>query len=314
MTETRLLVVSAEEAGERLDKWLARRVSGLGRRRARVWCEAGRITVNGRVAAKNQCLPALAEVCLPVAPRRVAVADTSGVVGVAFENEFCVVANKPAGIPTAPLDETDTTAFANALLARYPEMAGIGPSPLEPGLIHRLDTGTSGLLVAARTSAAYDALRAGMSSQKIRKEYLAAVHAEGLDDHGLIHVPLGKSAHNARRVVAVSPGAQGARDATTEYRMLERVGSIALVLVEVERALRHQIRAHFASLGCPLVNDELYGAPRLDALNCGRHALHARRVAWDGTKAIPGFDVTAPLANDLRDWLRVFGFRAVVFW
>ena len=192
--------------------------------------------------------------------------------------------------------------------SRYPSLQGVGPNPLEPGLIHRLDNGTSGLLVVARLTPAFKTLKETLSQGQMVKEYLAVVEGNKLPDRGCVTLHLRPSRRNARRVVVTEPTSPGARLASTQFQVVERLREFTLVEVQAKRALRHQIRAHLASLGCPLVNDELYGAKRLALLAPGRHALHARRVAWSGNDTMPRFDVVAPLPLDLLGLLRELGF------
>lgn len=307
--ERNTLEVSAHEVGVRLDRWLAKNVPTLGRKRAQQCCEAGYVSVNGHIANKSLTLTLGAVVCFSLPAPRVAVPNPSLALDVRFENEVCLVVFKPAGQATAPLEGDDDATLVSALLARHPLMQGVGANPLEPGLIHRLDTGTSGLIVAARTSQAHNVLKTALSKGKLEKDYLAIVTAKDLPDRGYIETPLRPSPHNARRVIVADAGARGARSAKTRYHVIQRREDCALILVQAERALRHQIRAHLASLGCPLVNDELYGAQRLPYLAPGRHALHARRVAWGGSEIVPRFDVIAPLPEDLMGLLRELGFR-----
>ena len=304
------LEVSATEVGVRLDRWLAQKVPTLGRKRAQQCCQAGCVTVNGRVANKSLTLTLGAEVSVSLPAPRVAIPNPSLGLDVRFENEVCVVICKPAGQATAPLEGDDIGTLVSALLARYPRVQNVGTNPLEPGLIHRLDTGTSGLIAAALTSRAHEVLRTALSKGKLEKDYLAIVTAKDLPDRGYIETPLRPSPHNARRVIVADAGARGARSAKTRYHVIQRREDFALILVQAERALRHQIRAHLASLGCPLLNDELYGAQRQPYLAPGRHALHARRIAWGGGEIVPPFDVLAPLAEDLMGLLRELGFPA----
>jgi len=303
--------VAATEAGMRLDRWLTLREPTLGRRRAKDLCDEGRVFVDGHRAFKAMPLPEGARVSFPAPVPRHAAANPELPLDVRFENEHCVVVHKPAGQPTAPLDARENTTLANALLGHYPQMGAVGSNPLEPGLIHRLDNGTSGLLVAAKSQWAFDALKSALARGTIDKQYLAVVVDTELPDQGRIDVALEPSPHNPRRVIAARSRSGGAREAQTTYVVIERQLGLALVSATAKRALRHQIRAHFASIACPLANDEAYGGPRVEALAQGRHALHARRVAWAGNGVMAGFDVVAEVPADLEIWLSHSGFRLI---
>lgn len=293
----------------RLDRWLADECPILGRRGAKLWCENGHVTVNGRPAAKSLRLVAEMEIGydVPEAPRAQQNWDLH--LDIRLETPQVAVVYKPAGQPTAAHRDHRQTALANALAARYPEMSRFG-NPLEAGLIHRLDNGTSGLLVAARTQAAYDTLCKGLHEGRLDKEYFAIVEDHELPASGLFDTPLRPHPRNSKRMTAATLGQPGARQATTRFEVLERSNGLAAVRAFASPALRHQIRAHFAIQGCPLVNDEAYGGARHKLLTDMRHALHARRISWAGAAPVPAFDCTAALADDLVALLRDNGFTA----
>ncbi len=279
----------------------------LGRKYAKELCDGGLVTVDGRRAFKSLPLASGATVSFPERAPKQAIANAQLALDIRFESEHCVVVHKVAGQPTAPLDGLELETLANALVARFPEMHGVGNNPLEPGLIHRLDNSTSGLLVAAKSQCAFDVLKRALAAGAIEKEYIAVVLDGNLPESGSVDAPLAPSPHNTRKVDVVRPGSRSARPAVTSFQVVARGYGLAIARVLAKRALRHQIRAHFASLGCPLANDEIYGGARFEALSPGRHALHAVRVAWAGAEAIAGFDVSAPLPLDLQTWLNDLG-------
>ncbi len=214
-----------------------------------------------------------------------------------------VVADKPAGMPSHPLKPGETGTAANALVGRFPELASVGPAPREGGLVHRLDTDTSGLLLAARTDAAHALLRAQFAARTVEKGYLALVAGE-LHAGGEIDVPLAHDPHDARKVRAASDPewaeAHEARPASTRFTPALRRAGFTLVDVEIATGVLHQIRAHLAFIGHPLAGDALYGGPELPGLS--RHFLHAARLAFahpDGSR--PRFD--SPLPEDLASVL-----------
>lgn len=246
---------------------------------------------------------------------------------VRLESSHWVIVSKPAGQPTAPRNTSELDALANALVAAYPEMANVGHHALEPGLLHRLDNGTSGLLVAARRADAFEAASEALKQGGWTKHYLALVHGSDLPPAGTIVGHLQADRRRPRRViptrgVAVTPlpaesiwnsdleasnRRAPAAPHRTRFLVLRTLGNVAFVEVAVGAAFRHQIRAHFSAAGWPLLNDEVYAAGAESGLPPGRHALHAARVAWSGGGAFPGFDVEEPLPDDLAELLRTRG-------
>lgn len=283
------------DAGKRLDKLVVEAFgSKLGRSRARTLFEERAVRVNGRVAHKGD--PALAGSVITVELEspldEAAVAEPDAAIDVRLERDDVVVVCKPAGQPTAPIRAGEIGTLVNALVARYPEMRGFGHSAREPGIVHRLDTDTSGLLIAARTAAAFDELAQALHAGEIHKSYLLLCASADLADTGVVEFPLCPHPKDTRRVLAcVHPRDQARyapRPASTSYRVLQRFGKVALVEATAPRASRHQIRAHMASIGYPLLGDELYGGSS-DAIS--RHALHAYHVVWRGSASVPAFEV-----------------------
>jgi 23S rRNA pseudouridine1911/1915/1917 synthase len=299
-SEPELLRVLIEEqlAGHRADEAVLRSFRGFSRKEVKELFEAGRVRGAGRRLKKGDRLELGVELCVqaqsaPIAP------DASIPLDVLFESQDFVIANKPAGLPTAPLVRSQTRSLAAALLARYPEMLGVGFREREPGLVHRLDNETSGVVLAARNQAAFRAARALFESSLVEKRYLAVV-ARGLGDSGELETLLGPDPTDARRVRVYDEAPDGYVKLTaTRYRVLERGPVFALVELSVERAFRHQIRAHLAYLGFPIAGDALYGGPAAPALGA-RHALHGSYIAWAGDAAREGFRAEAGLPAELR--------------
>ena len=233
-----------------------------------------------------------------------AVPEPDAPLTVRHDSENVLVVEKPAGQPTAPLRPEETGTLANALVGHHPELAGIGYSPREPGVVHRLDTDTSGLVVVARTAAAFDVLRDALQSERITKEYLLICKSEGLPDDGTIEHPIANHPKDKKRVYpCIHPRdvmRYAPRPALTRFTVVRRSGEWALVRATAPRAVRHQIRAHFASIEHPLAGDSLYGEETSGAKALGRHALHASRIVFDGggDKTL-AFDVSSELPPDM---------------
>lgn len=301
------LEVDAAEDGTRLDVLLVRRVDGMSRAKARRMIQDGLVKLNDRRAKKGARVSQGDTVALEELPRPtdfVAQAAPEVPLEVVHEDRHLVVVNKPAGMPTHPLRPHERQTLANALIARYPEMERVGYALREPGILHRLDNDTSGLLVAARSQAAFERLREMLSEGAIEKAYEALV--DGYVQAPMeIDRPIAPHPSDPRRVHVCMDHADrrlpAARPARTELARAERVGSATLVDVHAPVAVRHQIRAHLAAVGHPLVGDWLYGGSGIDQL--GRHFLHASRIALAHPFGGARLEVTADLPDDLREAL-----------
>jgi len=294
--------VSGGAPRDRLDRALAR-LFGVSRGRAMEWIAEDRVRVDGRRAAKGAQVGPGARVSVRRPPPDAPAPQPELPVRIVHADGQVVVADKPAGMPSHPLKPGETGTAANALVGRFPELASVGPAPREGGLVHRLDTDTSGLLLAARTDAAHALLRAQFAARTVEKGYLALAAGE-LHAGGEIDVPLAHDPHDARKVRAASDPewaeAHEARPASTRFTPALRRAGFTLVDVEIATGVLHQIRAHLAFIGHPLAGDALYGGPELPGLS--RHFLHAARLAFahpDGSR--PRFD--SPLPEDLASVL-----------
>jgi 23S rRNA pseudouridine1911/1915/1917 synthase len=299
------VTVTSELEGARLDKAVVALVEGASRARVKRAIEDGSVTVNGRIVAKGalvkegdriQVDEGLGNVDAPAIP------EAHAPLVVRHESPKLFVVDKPAGQPTAPLRADETGTLANALAGHYPELVGIGYSPREPGIVHRLDNETSGLVVVARSADAFETLRDALQFEKLGKEYLLVCASENLPDQGTIEYPITNHPKDQRRVYpCIHPRdvmRYAPRPAVTSYRVERRVGPWALVRAEAARAVRHQLRAHFAAIEHPLAGDVLYGGTAVDGLT--RHALHASRISYDGGgDSALAFDVSSPLPEDM---------------
>jgi 23S rRNA pseudouridine1911/1915/1917 synthase len=306
MAKVELTVVDDLD-GARLDKALVSLVEGASRARVKKAIESGEVRVNERIVPTKGAVVKSGDVitlddehvrsgdapCVPERDAPLVLRHTSPKV---------LVADKPAGQPTAPLRADETGTLANALVGHHPELAGVGYSAREPGIVHRLDNETSGLVVVARSAEAFAALRDALQTERLHKEYLLVCASDGLPETGTIEIPIANHPKDQKRVYpCVHPRdvmRYAPRPAFTRYSVEKRSGDWALVRAEAPRAIRHQLRAHFAAIEHPLAGDALYGGAAVPGLS--RHALHAARVAFDGSgDAELAFDVTSPLPDDL---------------
>ncbi|MCA9530320.1 MAG: RluA family pseudouridine synthase [Myxococcales bacterium] len=301
MSET--LDVGVEGAGARVDRWLAERLPALSRARAKRLAEEGLVRVNGRRVRKSHRLEAgdvvVLEVALDALDAR-AVPDPDLPLSVLLEDADLVVVDKAAGVPSHPLRAGERGTVANALLARYPEMAGVGYSDREPGLVHRLDVDTSGALLAARGAEAFERLRAALRAGRVDKRYVALVEGVVVAPR-VVDVPIANRPGDQGRVRVCEDARDAerlhARAAMTEVLATTQVGAGSLVEVRAHTATRHQVRAHLAALGHPLVGDVAYGGPVLPGL--ARHFLHASVIAFEHPRTGAAIEVRAPMPAEL---------------
>jgi 23S rRNA pseudouridine1911/1915/1917 synthase len=290
-----------DQAGQRLDRFLCDREQ-LSRAGARRLIDAGQVCVNGRRASAGQRLVVGDEVSVAqAASSDEAAGQPEPPLAICYEDEWLVVVDKPAGVPSHPLRPGECGTVATALVARYPEMAGVGYSPREPGIVHRLDTDTSGLILAARSAPMFVALRAQLERAEIDKRYLALCAGR----------PAVPSMHHAwlrargRRVALRDHPFEDARPVSTELLRAEDHGAHCLVEARVHLAHRHQVRAHLAALGYPLAGDALYGGADLVGLH--GHFLHASQLMLAHPKTGAALVVRSELPADRRAVLQALG-------
>lgn len=313
------VTVTDELGGQRLDKAIVALVDGASRARVKRAVENAEVRVNGRILAKGGVVNAgdvisLDDLAVKSAEGGV-VHEPDAPLTIRHESASVFVVDKPAGQPTTPLKPGETGTLANALVGWYPELGTIGYSEREPGVVHRLDTDTSGLVVVARTAAAFETLRDALQGERITKEYLVVCKSAGLPDDGSIEHPIANHPKDKKRVYpCIHPRdvmRYAPRPALTRFSVVKRAGEWALVRATASKAVRHQIRVHFASIEHPLAGDVLYrGVPSspddevtespAEAKVIGRHALHASRIAFDGDGDPDlAFDVSSELPADM---------------
>lgn len=233
---------------------------------------AGGVVASGRALSKSDRPPPGAVVSvsgLEEPSDRAARPEPDLPLSVAWENADLLALDKPSGQPCHPLSPGETGTLAGALLARYPETASVGPDPLQPGIVHRIDAGTSGLVIAARNQAAYDAVRAQFAAKTVRKVYLALVHGRVASSGGVSgHLAHSTSFRGRMRVVSPGalPGGERPMFAETFWKPLAPgPGGTTLLEVVIRTGVTHQIRCHLASAGHPIVGDAVYAPPSLSA-------------------------------------------------
>lgn len=306
-----------ETGGVRADRFVAERFPGRGRKQIARSFDAGAVRVNGRRAKKGQLLAAGDEVEVLEAPpdeaARRPVPQPELPLEVLHVDEALVAGAKPPGMPSHPLAPGERGTYANALVARWPECAAAGADPREAGLAHRLDAGTSGVLVAARTPDAWRALRAAFHEGRVEKEYLALVVGE-VSRAGALDAPIAHDRSRPGAVMVCEDPDEAARrkalPARTEWAVERRFRGFTLLRCRAATGRMHQIRAHLAHVGTPVVGDALYGIAVADAPPVVGHWLHASRLVLPHPQTGAPLALEAPLPPDRGDGLRKLGFPA----
>jgi len=299
----RSLEVPADAAGMRVDVWLAGALE-LPRARVKELLERGAVRIGGRPPRKGDRTVAgtRVEVTLPDEdPRPVPQPELP--LSVIHLDPQLVAVDKPAGVPSHPLQPGERGTVVNALVARHPECGDASADPREGGLVHRLDTLTSGVLLAARSAEAWRALREAFSGRRVDKRYLA-VATGPVADEGEIDLPL---RHRGDHVEPAMAG--GGREALTDFRVLSRAADASLLEVRIHTGVLHQIRAHLAAIGAPVLGDTDYGGRPLPGLD--RFFLHAARLGFSHPATGSRLEITAPLPDELHRALEALGLADV---
>jgi 23S rRNA pseudouridine1911/1915/1917 synthase len=306
MPDQHAFVVEADSEGVRLDVFLARRLPSLSRARIQaVIAEAG-ASVDGRTARPSQRLRAGAAVAVVLPdPTPAEPAPEDIPLRVLHEDAHLLIVDKPAGLVVHPGAGASSGTLVNALLHRVRDLSGIG-GVLRPGIVHRLDKGTSGLILVAKDDATHRALARQFAARTVRKEYQAVVLGVPARAQSEIDRPIGRDPVHRRRMAIDAPRARPAR---TTWTVAERLDGAALLDVRIHTGRTHQIRVHLASIGHPVAGDDVYGGRRApssrraearEALRVlARPALHAARLELQHPATGEALRAESPLPPDL---------------
>ena len=299
-----VLIVTAEESGERVDALLARHLDGFSRSAVQRLIESGAVLLDDRPIKKNTIcaagddfvvmLPELAEI--PLVPQDIPL-------DVVYEDGDVIVVNKPRGMVVHPAPGHADGTLVNALLFRCGDsLSGIGGEK-RPGIVHRIDKDTSGLIIAAKNDAAHLALSAQLSDHSLRREYEAVVRGRLRGDSGTIDAPIGRHPSDRKRMAVTQ---RGSRNAVTHWEVLARYRGYSHVRCRLETGRTHQIRVHMAYIGHPLLGDFTYGAPSTD-MGLEGQCLHARRLRFVHPSSGQPVELETPLPDYFCEVLKKLG-------
>jgi 23S rRNA pseudouridine1911/1915/1917 synthase len=297
-----LFLADASDAGMRLDLVLQRRLPQYSRSRIQEWIKAGRVRVNGSPARAAYLVRGGEDLDVePAVPPPLHATPEEIPLRVLYEDDDVAAIDKPAGMVVHAGAGVHSGTLVNALLHRFQGLSGVG-GELRPGIVHRLDRFTSGVVLVAKNDAAHRALAEQFSGRRIEKVYLALVHGAMKLERGRVERPIARDPLRRTRMTA---RLDAGRPAWSEYRVLRRFGGFTLLEVKIGTGRTHQIRVHLSSLGHPVAGDTLYGAPaRIAGMPpLGRYFLHAQRIRFRQPGSGAEIEVVSPLPEELRAWL-----------
>jgi 23S rRNA pseudouridine1911/1915/1917 synthase len=298
------LTAESADAGKRLDHLLHQRLPEFSRSRIQDWIKAGRVLVDGRAARPSHAVRGGESIDVePGAPPPLRAEAEEIPLRVLYEDADVVAVDKSAGMVVHAGAGVHSGTLVNALLHRFGALSGVG-GELRPGIVHRLDRFTSGVLLVAKNDAAHQNLAAQFSGRQVEKVYLALVHGDLKQETGRIERPIARDPVRRTRMTArLAAG----RAAWSEYRVLRRFGRFTLLEVRIGTGRTHQIRVHLSSIGHPVVGDTLYGAPaKVEGMPpLGRYFLHAHRIRFRQPSTGEEITLVSPLAAELEDWVRL---------
>ena len=315
--KTHDLVVGPEAKGQRVDAWLATAIPSHSRARLQALIAEGRILVGGMPAKASARLRGGESIRVTVpAPRPAEPAPEDIPLHVVYEDACLLVLDKPAGLVVHPGAGQDSGTIVNALLHRVKDLSGVG-GVLRPGIVHRLDRGTSGLLLVAKDDETHRSLARQFAGRTVEKEYLAIVHGVPRPKQGRIDTPIGRDPVHRKKMSTRAPRGRAAR---SDYTVEEALDGAAVVRVRIHTGRTHQIRVHLASIGHPVAGDATYGGTRTpSSRNAGartalsslsRPALHAARLAFTHPATGERIELVSPVPDDIAQFMDALRSRA----
>ncbi|MCL0066140.1 RluA family pseudouridine synthase [Dehalococcoidia bacterium] len=293
---TEIIELVVDSSGSRLDKYIAEHCE-LSRSHIQKLIEEGHVLVDGSVVKRSQKVIHGEIIVVSVPPPiTISIAPEDIPLDIVYEDDYVLVIDKPAGLTVHPAPGHRSGTLVNAILAHCPDLMAI-KGTVRPGIVHRLDKDTSGLIMVAKNDVAQVSLSGQIKRRSIEKGYLALVSGHLSPAQGTIDAPIGRHPKDRKRMAIISTG----REARTFYHVKEYKGSYSLLEVRTETGRTHQIRVHFSSIGHPLVGDAVYG--KRSNLLC-RHFLHAHRLGFRLPPAGDFVEFASALPPDLEEALR----------
>jgi len=306
--EVRNLVTDVSAAGQRLDRYLTA-VTGLPRSQIQRLIKGGLVLVNGRHPKASATAHPGQQISLSIPPPQPSTLTPEPIpLDILYEDDDLLVLNKPAGLVVHPAPGHQAGTLVHAILYHCPNLPGIGEER-RPGIVHRLDKETSGVMVVAKSDVAMASLAAQFKGRRVKKTYVALVHGAVKAAEGQIAADIGRHERDRKRMAI---GTRKGREAVTAYRVLKRLADLTLLQLQPQTGRTHQIRVHLAAIGHPVVGDKVYGGRKEKRFNvqgstfkvkAERHLLHAWKLGLFHPRTDAWMEFEAPLPADFTRWL-----------
>lgn len=291
-------IVNEEDAKIRLDKYLAAQDEALSRSRIQSLVDEGQILVNGHIQKANYKVKGNDTIVLTMEDERELEVEAENIpLDIRYEDEDVIVINKPKGMVVHPANGNQNGTLVNALLYHCKDLSGIN-GVLRPGIVHRIDKDTTGLLIVAKNDMAHASLSKQLQTKSVNRLYYALVHGVIPHDFGTIDAPIGRDV-NDRQKMAVT--ASNSKDARTHFKVIERFKEYTLVECRLETGRTHQIRVHMQYIGHPVVGDEKYSYRK--TMKTGGQLLHAHQLTFVHPRTNETITVEAPLPTQFKEIL-----------
>lgn len=293
------------EDGERMDLWLSDRITDLSRSRLQKIIEQGQVSLNQKICTQKKTILKSGDVINVDIPPPVSssVTPQSIPLDILYEDEYLIIINKPANFVVHPSPGHQDGTLVNALLAHCPDLQGIGGVE-RPGIVHRLDKDTTGVMVVAKTEPVLHSLQGQIKAKTAQREYFGVVYGSPKESSGTVNLPIGRHPVD-RKKMSIVPVEKGGREAVTHWQLEERLGNYSFIKFQLETGRTHQIRVHASHIKHPIVGDPLYSAGHSVGVNLTGQALHAFRLTL--THPITGevIESIAPLPSEMEKLLRI---------
>lgn len=289
-------LISTEDIGKRIDKFLAEQFDEWSRSQIQIWIKEGNVSVDNKVVRANYSLAENGEVILRIPPQKELAIDSEDLpLDIIYEDSDVIVINKPRGMTVHPAPGNYSGTMVNALLFHCKDLSGIN-GVLRPGIVHRIDKDTSGLLMVAKNDLAHHSLAKQLKEHSVNRIYIALVHGVIPHDKGMIDAPIGRETINRKKMIVT---ANNSKQAITHFIVIERFKDYTLVECKLETGRTHQIRVHMKYIGHPLVGDQKYSSKK--DYNISGQALHAKTLGFKHPRSGQYLEFNIKLPEDMAN-------------